>query len=87
MDYDRSGEITVDEWLAFWEIVKKSGHSEEEIEEEVNIVNYLYLKMDGLLEGKAWVGFRRVDDFVKNDQKQQNKQVEKIVTKEHKNLT
>ena len=65
VDYDKSGEITLDEWLAFWEIVKKSGHSEAEIEEEVNI--HLYQKMDGLLEGKAWVGFRKVDDFVKND--------------------
>ena len=25
------------EWMAFWEIVKKSGHTEKEIEEEVKI--------------------------------------------------
>lgn len=42
--------------------------------------------MDGLLEGKAWVGFRKVDDFVKNDQKTHNKEVEKIVGKEHKKV-
>jgi hypothetical protein len=35
VDFDKSGEITEDEWLAFWEIVKKSGHTEEEINEEV----------------------------------------------------
>jgi hypothetical protein len=35
VDFDKSGEITADEWLAFWEIVKKSGHTEAEIEEEV----------------------------------------------------
>lgn len=37
VDFDRSGEITKDEWLAFWEIVKKSGHTDAEIEEEVPI--------------------------------------------------
>jgi phosphotransacetylase len=35
VDFDKSGEITEDEWLAFWEIVKKSGHTEIEINEEV----------------------------------------------------
>jgi hypothetical protein len=35
VDFDKSGEITEDEWLAFWEIVKKSGHSDKEINEEV----------------------------------------------------
>jgi hypothetical protein len=36
VDFDKSGEITEDEWLAFWEIVKKSGHDEQEINEEVS---------------------------------------------------
>lgn len=35
VDFDNSGSITEDEWLAFWQIVKKSGHSEKEITEEV----------------------------------------------------
>jgi hypothetical protein len=43
--------------------------------------------MDGLLEGKAWVGFRKVEEFVKKDQKQKNNEVGKMVTKEHKQLT
>lgn len=85
VDYDKSGEITEDEWLAFWEIVKKSGHTENEIEEEVKKISVT--QMDGLLEGKAWVGFRKVDDFVKKDQKSRHSEVGKIVTKEHKQLT
>ena len=36
VDFDKSGEITCDEWLAFWEIVKKSGHTDKEIDNEVN---------------------------------------------------
>ena len=35
VDFDKSGGITEDEWLAFWEIVRKSGYTEEEINEEV----------------------------------------------------
>lgn len=35
VDFDNSGSITEDEWMAFWEIVKKSGHTEKEISEEV----------------------------------------------------
>ena len=37
VDFDKSGGITEDEWLAFWEIVRKSGYTEEEINEEVCI--------------------------------------------------
>lgn len=36
VDVDNSGTITEDEWMEFWNSVKKSGYSEEEIEEEVN---------------------------------------------------
>lgn len=28
VNFDKTGEITEGEWLAFWEIVKKSGHTE-----------------------------------------------------------
>ena len=31
VNFDKSGEISEGEWLAFWEIVKKSGYSEKEI--------------------------------------------------------
>lgn len=36
VDVDNSGTITEDEWKEFWNSVKRSGYSEEEIEEEVN---------------------------------------------------
>ena len=42
--------------------------------------------MDGLLEGKAWVGFRKVEEFVKHDQKAKNQEIGKIVELEHKQL-
>lgn len=35
VDFDKSGDITEDEWMAFWEIVKRNGYSEEEISLEV----------------------------------------------------
>ena len=36
VDEDNSGTISEDEWLNFWNTVKKSGHTEEEISEEVS---------------------------------------------------
>ena len=38
VDVDENGTIEESEWLEFWNEVKKSGHNEEEIEEEVNII-------------------------------------------------
>jgi hypothetical protein len=35
VDFDKSGKISLNEWITFWEIVKKSGHTEKEINEEV----------------------------------------------------
>ena len=35
VDEDNSGTISEDEWLQFWNTVKQSGHTEEEISEEV----------------------------------------------------
>ncbi|CAD8103873.1 unnamed protein product [Paramecium primaurelia] len=69
VDFDKSGQITEDEWMAFWEIVKKSGYSDKEIFEE----------LDNLMEGKAWVQFRKVDEFVKRDQMRKKSQVKQIV--------
>jgi hypothetical protein len=45
--------------MCFWEIVKKSGHTEKEISEE----------LQNLLDGKAWVKFSKVETFVKRDLK------------------
>lgn len=36
VDEDNSGTISEDEWLHFWISVKQSGHTEDEISEEVN---------------------------------------------------
>ncbi|CAD8209501.1 unnamed protein product (macronuclear) [Paramecium tetraurelia] len=74
VDFDKSGQITEDEWMAFWEIVKKSGYSDKEIFEE----------LDNLMEGKAWVQFRKVDEFVKRDQMRKKSQVKQIVEENSK---
>ena len=38
VDYNNDGKIEYDEFVEFWEIVKGSGHTEEEIKEEVRVV-------------------------------------------------
>jgi hypothetical protein len=35
VDADGNGNISEDEWVAFWEAVKRAGHTEEEILDEV----------------------------------------------------
>lgn len=35
VDVDNNGTIEEEEWLEFWNEVKRTGHTEEEIEEEV----------------------------------------------------
>lgn len=35
VDFNNDGEISLNEFVEFWEIVKGSGHIEEEIREEV----------------------------------------------------
>lgn len=35
VDADGNGTISEDEWMQFWEEVKRSGHSDDEIREEV----------------------------------------------------
>jgi len=39
VDIDNNGKIDLAEWIDFWTEVKKSGHTEDEIEEEVMIIN------------------------------------------------
>ncbi|KAM3143820.1 hypothetical protein pb186bvf_004096 [Paramecium bursaria] len=77
VDFDKSGQITEDEWLAFWEIVKKSGYTDKEIHEE----------LDNLLQGGAWVGFRKVDEFVKRDQMRKKSQIKQIVQDNQKRMS
>mmetsp|Transcript_32321 Transcript_32321/g.47531 ORF Transcript_32321/g.47531 Transcript_32321/m.47531 type:complete len:134 (-) Transcript_32321:282-683(-) len=47
VDVNNDGSITMDEWMKFWEIVKASGHDEEEIEEE----------LENIKNGESWCGF------------------------------
>jgi len=50
VDKDNNGAIELNEWLQFWRAVKSSGHSEQEIEEE----------LQELMAGKSWVYFDKV---------------------------
>jgi Ca2+-binding EF-hand superfamily protein len=38
VDKDGNGAIELHEWIEFWTAVKRAGHSEEEISQEVDIV-------------------------------------------------
>ncbi len=51
---DKNGDnsIQLSEWLEFWLLVLKSGHSAEEISTE----------LDNLLSGSPWVKFENVDN-------------------------
>ena len=51
VDMDKNGKIDLKEWISFWAKVKKSGHSEEDIQEE----------LDNLKNRGSWVGFNNVD--------------------------
>ena len=42
VDVDNSGTIEEEEWIEFWREVKRAGHSEKEIEEEVILIIFLY---------------------------------------------
>ncbi|CAK83668.1 unnamed protein product (macronuclear) [Paramecium tetraurelia] len=77
VDFDKSGDITEDEWMAFWEIVKENGYSEEEIN----------IELDELMDGKAWVQFKRVDRFLKIDEKRRGSRVKSIVQEEKRRLS
>lgn len=61
--------------MTFWEIVKKSGHTEKEISEEVihlilifcNESIHNFSQLDNLIDGKAWVKFNKFEEFVRKD--------------------
>ena len=47
VDVNNDGEVSLDEWVNFWEIVHQSGHDEAEINAE----------LEGIKNGESWVGF------------------------------
>ena len=52
VDKNNDNSIQLSEWLDFWVLVLKSGHTEEEISSE----------LDNLLSGGSWVKFENVDN-------------------------
>jgi hypothetical protein len=56
VDKDGNGAIELHEWIEFWTSVKRAGHSEEEIGQEVNSIHQIQC-----LESKqAWCKFADV---------------------------
>ena len=51
VDSDNNGKIELREWIIFWNDVKRAGHTEEEIIEELTNIR----------DGKSWVGFNDVN--------------------------
>ena len=51
VDFDGDGQISEEEFVRFWMIVKGHGHSDEEIREE----------LENLQKGELWVGFDDVN--------------------------
>ena len=47
VDVNQDGQVTLEEFVRFWKVVKGAGHSEEEILEE----------LDNIKNGETWVGF------------------------------
>ena len=47
VDVNHDGQISEEEFLTFWRVVKGAGHSEEEINEE----------LENIKSGQSWVGF------------------------------
>ena len=41
MDKDNNGAIEYDEWMQFWEAVKKAGYKEKDIIKEVLFILYI----------------------------------------------
>jgi len=59
VDKNNDNSIQENEWVEFWARVLNSGHSEEEVEGE----------LDNMLNGGSWVKFENVDDLNKNSNK------------------
>ena len=50
VDENNDGEITLEEFMTFWKVVKTAGHPEEEIMQE----------LDNIQNGESWVGFNNL---------------------------
>jgi len=73
VDVDNSGTITEDEWMEFWNSVKKSGYSEEEIEEEVKNSEKIHkhIKADYLFKNKLLCFGKKKKSKPKNQKRTQ----------------
>ena len=47
VDVNHDGEISLEEFVDFWKVVKTAGHTEEEINEE----------LENIKNGESWCGF------------------------------
>lgn len=47
VDFNNDGEISENEFIEFWQIVKGSGHTEEEIREEVTFILNMVCSLSG----------------------------------------
>ena len=54
VDYNHDGQVQYDEFIDFWKIVKGSGHTEDEIKEEVALCNWQLIRIKN---GETWIGF------------------------------
>lgn len=59
VDTDNSGTISEEEWLNFWTSVLRSGHSEEEISDEVHFP--VIYQLESIESGSSWVKFENLE--------------------------
>jgi len=52
VDINKDGNITLDEFVGFWTVVKQSGHTEEAILEE----------LENIKNGESWAGFSNLPE-------------------------
>ena len=50
VDFNNDGEISIEEFIRYWKIVKAHGHSEEEMKDE----------LDNIENKEVWTGFENV---------------------------
>ncbi len=59
VDVNNDGSVSYDECRTFWEVVKGSGHDEDEILEE----------LERIKKGESWVGFENLPKTYKHSSK------------------
>lgn len=64
VDVNKDGTITFEEFLTFWAVVKESGHSEEDILEE----------LENIKNGESWAGFNNLPEKYQRHAIKHNKQ-------------